>query len=132
MNARKFKKISAFALLLLVSLVCASGLREQETGDIVGTVTDTTGAVVPNATVTLTNTATNISQTTQSSGDGNYLFTLLQVGSYVVKVQAPGFKTATAPALALSSGDRARADIKLEGGEQTTTVEGQCTGARAL
>src|ERR1700719_947537 len=107
MNARKFRGIGVFALFLLASLICAAGLRAQETGDIVGTITDTTGAVVPNATVTLTNTGTNVSQTVQSGGDGNYLFTLLQVGSYVVKVQATGFKTATAPALSLSSGDRA-------------------------
>jgi Carboxypeptidase regulatory-like domain len=132
MNARKLKEIGAFVLLLLISLICVSGLRAQETGDIVGTVTDTTGAVIPNATVTLTNTATNISQTAQTAADGNYLFTLLQVGSYVVKVQATGFKTATAPPLALSSGDRARSDIKLEVGEQTTTVEVQAGAAPAL
>jgi len=132
MNARKFTGVGVFALFLLASMLFATGLRAQETGDIVGTITDTTGAVVPNATVTLTNTGTNVSQTVQSGGDGNYLFTFLQVGSYVVKVQATGFKTATAPALSLSSGDRARADIKLEVGEQTTTVEVQAAVAPAL
>ncbi len=132
MKLRFFERLSMFAVLICLSLLCAVGARAQETGDIVGTVTDSTGAVVPNATVTLTNTSTNVSQTAQTSGDGNYLFTLLQVGSYVVKVQATGFKTATAPALSLSSGDRARADIKLEVGEQTTTVEVQAAVAPAL
>jgi hypothetical protein len=132
MKVRFFERLSMFALLICMSLLCAVGARAQETGDIVGTVTDSTGAVVPNATVTLTNTATNVSQTAQSGGDGNYLFTFLQVGNYVVKVQAAGFKTATHPEFALSSGDRARADIKLEVGEQTTTVEVQATVAPAL
>src|ERR1700719_2604440 len=104
MKLRFFERLSVFALLICLSLLCAVGARAQETGDIVGTVTDATGAVGPNATVTLTNTVTNVSQTAQTSGDGNYLFTLLKVGSYVVKVQATGFKTATQPAMALSSG----------------------------
>src|SRR5579864_2981374 len=104
MKLRFFARLSMFAVLICMSLLCAVGARAQETGDIVGTVTDSTGAVVPNATVTLTNTGTNVSQTAQSGGDGNYAFTLLQVGNYIVKVSAAGFKTATAPALALSSG----------------------------
>ncbi len=132
MKPRVFERLGMFVALICLSLLCAVGARAQETGDIVGTVTDSTGAVVPNATVTLTNTGTNVSQTTQSGGDGNYLFTLLQVGSYTIKVSATGFKTASNAAIALSSGDRARVDVKLEVGEQTTTVEVQATIAPAL
>jgi hypothetical protein len=132
MKPRFFERLSLFAVLVCFALLCAVGARAQETGDIVGTVTDSTGAVVPNATVTLTNTLTNVTQTAQTAGDGNYLFTLLQVGTYLVKVSAAGFKTSTAPALPLSSGDRARVDVKLEVGEQTTTVEVQATVAPAL
>ena len=132
MKPRFFERLSLFAVLVCFALLCAVGARAQETGDIVGTVTDSTGAVVPNATVTLTNTLTNVTQTAQTAGDGNYLFTLLQVGTYVVKVQASGFKTATNPPIALSSGDRARVDVKLEVGEQTTTVEVQAAVAPAL
>ncbi len=65
MKLRFFERLSMFALLICMSLLCAVGARAQETGDIVGTVTDSTGAVVPNATVTLTNTGTNVSQTAQ-------------------------------------------------------------------
>jgi hypothetical protein len=132
MKPRFIERLGMFAMLVCLSLLCAVGARAQETGDIVGTVTDSTGAVVPNATVTLTNTGTNVSQTAQTAGDGNYLFTLLQVGNYVVKVQATGFKTASNAAIALSSGDRARVDVKLEIGSQTTTVEVQATVAPAL
>ena len=92
MKLRFFERLSMFALLICMSLLCAVGARAQETGDIVGTVTDATGAVVPNATVTLTNTGTNVSQTAQTGGDGNYLFTLLQVGNYVVKVAGDGIQ----------------------------------------
>jgi hypothetical protein len=132
MNQRYFERVSAITVLVCLSLLCAVGARAQETGDILGTVTDTSGGIVPGATVTLTNTATNISQTTQTAGDGNYAFTLLQVGSYSVKVEAKGFKTYSAPSIALSSGDRARVDAKMEVGEQSTTVEVQATTAPAL
>ena len=67
MKPRFFERLGMFVALICLSLLCAVGARAQETGDIVGTVTDSTGAVVPNATVTLTNTGTNVSQTTQVS-----------------------------------------------------------------
>jgi hypothetical protein len=132
MKPRFFEQLAMFTVLICLALFCVVGARAQETGDIVGTITDSTGGVVPNATVTLTNTGTNVSQTAQTAGDGNYAFTLLQVGSYVVKVQAGGFKTSNALPIALSSGDRARVDIKLEVGEQTTTVEVRASSAPAL
>jgi len=81
-------RLSLVAVLVSVSLLCAVDARAQDTADVVGTVTDSSGAIVPGATVTLTNAGTNVSQTAQSAGDGNYLFTLLQVGSYAIKVQA--------------------------------------------
>jgi hypothetical protein len=98
----------------------------------VGTVTDASGAIVPGATVTLTNTGTNVSQTTQTTSGGDYVFDLLQVGTYLVKVEAKGFKTFAAPNINLSSGDRARVDAKMEVGDVTQTVEVSGTAAPAL
>jgi hypothetical protein len=121
------------AVLMCALIVCVFPVRaQQNTADIIGTVTDTSGAVVPNAAVTLTNTGTNISQTTQSNGTGDYTFTLVQVGSYVVKVQATGFKTYVAPNISVSSGDRARVDAKMEVGALAQTVEVQATSTPAL
>ena len=118
--------------LVCFALLFGSPIRAQETADVVGTVTDVSGGVLPGVTVTLTNTGTGISQTTQTAADGDYVFTLLQVGSYSVKVEAKGFKTFVAPSIALSAADRARVDAKMEVGEQSTTVEVQAAIAPAL
>ena len=90
---RLLERVCLVAALVCLSLICAVGARAQNTADVVGTVTDASGGVLPGATVTLTNTETNISQSTQTSSGGEYVFTLLQVGSYTVKVEAKGFKT---------------------------------------
>jgi Carboxypeptidase regulatory-like domain len=62
--------------------MCVTNAGAQNTtADIIGTVTDTSGAVIPGVTVTLSNTATNVSQTVQTSGSGDYIFTLLIPGN---------------------------------------------------
>ena len=61
-------------------------------GTILGTVTDNSGAVVPNATVDVTNTATNVNNHVQTSASGDYTVAYLQPGTYRVTVQASGFQ----------------------------------------
>ena len=65
------------------------------TADILGTVTDQTGAVVPNASITLVNVNTKETRTAVSGSSGDYQFTLLPVGTYMVTTKAQGFKTST-------------------------------------
>ncbi|MEO8051391.1 MAG: carboxypeptidase-like regulatory domain-containing protein, partial [Acidobacteriota bacterium] len=84
---------------------------QVNTADILGTVTDAGGAVIPNVKVTATNTATNITKTTTSGAAGNYVFNLMPSGTYVVTAEAPSFKRATVN-LDVVSGDRARADMR--------------------
>ena len=87
------KALSLLALALMVaggSLLCAQTGGE---GTIIGTVTDSTGAVVANAIVTATNTATNISTVRTTSGAGLYTIAPLPPGTYSVTVTAQGFKT---------------------------------------
>lgn len=129
---RVFERASFVAVLVCLSLLCAAELRAQGTADVLGTVTDASGGVLPGATVTLTNTGTNISQTTQTTGGGEYIFNLVQVGTYTVKVEEKGFKTYTQASLTLASGDRARVDAKLEVGDVTQTVEVQASAAPGL
>jgi hypothetical protein len=129
---RVFERASFVAVLVCLTLLCAAGLRAQGTADVLGTVTDSSGGVLPGATVTLTNTGTNISQTAQTSGGGEYIFNLVQVGTYTVKVEEKGFKIYTQANLTLASGDRARVDAKLEVGDVTQTVEVQASAAPAL
>src|SRR5579875_2591713 len=79
-------------LLLFAILFCASrGASAQFSASVEGLVQDPSGAAVPKATVTLTNSATNVTQTTQASGSGVYRFDSLAPGSYVVTGTAPGF-----------------------------------------
>lgn len=110
-----------FASLLL--FVCVPVFAQQNTADVVGTVTDSTGGVLPGATVTITNVGTNISQTATTNGAGDYVFNLLQVGTYNIKVEAKSFKTFSAPNITLAAGDRARVDAAMQVGDVAQTVE---------
>jgi hypothetical protein len=130
---RSFCKWLSIAAAVAVCIFCyAQAASAQETAAIVGTVTDTSGAILPGATVTLTNTGTNVSQTTTSSASGDYVFTLLQVGTYAVKVEDKGFKTFVAPPITLAAGDRTRVDAKMEVGAVSETVEVSGSVAPAL
>jgi hypothetical protein len=79
---------SFFCLFLLSSLVLAQGTTSRVTG----TVTDSSGAAVAGASVTLTNEGTGVSLTTETSDSGSYTFDLLQIGTYQVTVEKTGFK----------------------------------------
>jgi hypothetical protein len=129
---RFFEKASFVAVAICLLLLSAAGVRAQGTADVLGTVTDSSGGVLPAATVTLTNTGTNIAQTTQTTAAGEFIFNLVQIGTYSVKVEEKGFKTFTEPNLTLAAGDRARVEAKLEVGDVTQTVEVQASAAAAL
>jgi hypothetical protein len=117
-----FKAAMVFAPLLVASSLAFGQLT---TADILGTVTDSTGAVIPNAQVILTNNGTQEKRTVTSNSSGDYSFTLLPVGHYSVTVKANGFKTFSTTDLAVEAGDRARADAHMDLGaeDQTVTVE---------
>src|SRR5258708_3250376 len=121
MGCRSAGKFFAwFAVLLLA----ATGLRAQSiiTGAVSGTVTDPAGAILPNATVTLTNTATADIQNGKTNTSGVYLFPLLKPGEYTVTVQESGFRVAVAK-VSVTLGQTATADLKLELGDTTQSVE---------
>ena len=98
-------------------------------GDLVGTVTDPSGAVVSNATVTLKSNATGETRTTTSSSSGLYRFSLLSPGSYTVSVTAQGFTTASS-VFSVNVGQSTVANMKMAVGASSTTVE--VTGAPPL
>ena len=81
----------------------------QGTADIVGRVTDTSGAVLPAVTVTAENIATKNVRTTVTSDTGDYVFTLLPIGIYTVKIELQGFQPVNSR-VELATGDRARVD----------------------
>src|SRR5690348_3676730 len=88
-------KIQSACLFALVSYFAALAYGQGgANGTIVGTVTDNSGAVVANATVDVTNTATNVSNRTQTTSSGDFTVPFLLPGTYRVTVQAPGFQKA--------------------------------------
>ena len=96
---------------------------QTTTGSIVGTVTDRTGAVVPVAAVSVTNTDTGISTKTLTDSSGNYVVTPLPVGHYSVTVEAKGFKKSVNGGITLNLQDRIGVNVVLELGQVTETVE---------
>ena len=107
-----------------VLLLALTTVRAQSivTGAVSGTITDPSGAVVPNATVTLTNTATGDVQTATTSTNGAYLFPLLKPGDYSIKVTAAGFNAAVTKVRAVL-GQTATVDVRLDIGDTATSVE---------
>src|SRR5437660_10507056 len=78
---------------IVIGLLTAFAYAQEITGSIVGTVTDATGAGVPNATVTVTNTDRNaVMRTANTDAGGNYSAPLLPIGHYSVTASGPGFK----------------------------------------
>ncbi len=114
----------AVVILVLGAAVCHAQLS---TADIVGTVTDATGAVIPGANVVLTDLGTKEQRASTTSTGGDFNFSLLPVGTYSITVSKPGFKNASLANLAVEAGDRARADVQLQAGSvaETVTVEAQ-------
>lgn len=100
-------------------------VAQNTTADVIGTVTDSSGAAVPNATVELTSVDTHETRTVKSGGGGEFTFTLLKPSRYSLTVTAPGFKSFQISSFGLAAGDRAREDAHLEigGTSETVTVE---------
>ena len=89
------RQIRYFALAALVPLSSAVAFAQIDTGQINGTVTDQSGAVVSNAQVTERNVGTNATRTIPSAGNGTYVFTGLPAAMYEITVTAPGFESYT-------------------------------------
>ena len=111
--------IAATILLLSSSLV----LAQVDTGSILGTVTDASGAVIGGATVTLTNEGTSASLSTTVGSDGGYKFTPVRIGSYRVTATSQGFQTTEQRNIAVNVGASVVVNFTLKPGQVTETVE---------
>ena len=78
---------------VLAAFLCPALIHAQATGTINGTVYDSTGALIPGAAVTVTNTGTNQTRSAITDDSGNYVVPLLPVGSYTVRVEKGGFSS---------------------------------------
>jgi len=111
-------------LITLVSATLALSVSAQTiTGAFTGTLSDQSGAVVPNAKVTATNAGTNVTYSAQSNDSGVYSLLFLPIGSYNLAAEVKGFKKSTAGPFSLQVSQVARIDFKLEVGETSQSVE---------
>ncbi|MDE3199320.1 MAG: TonB-dependent receptor [Acidobacteriota bacterium] len=119
------RKISLVAILMLVVGLTASIFsygQATASGAVVGTVTDSSGAVVSGATVTITNDAIGLKRTTVTNSIGSYRFDLLSAGKYKVTIAGAGFST-VAQSVELLVGQTATANASLKPGAASQTIE---------
>ncbi len=115
-------RLAAALVVILAFLVTTGWSQSIVSGDVTGTVTDPSGAVIPGATVTLKSTDTGVSQTTTTNDSGTYRFALQKPGRYTVSVSQSGFAAAS-KATEVAVGQVTHADVKLSVTETSTTVE---------
>ncbi|HYM13316.1 MAG TPA: carboxypeptidase regulatory-like domain-containing protein [Bryobacterales bacterium] len=126
-------RVYNFVLLSVAAvLLCAARPAFGQAGasaGIYGSVTDSQGAVIPGAKVTLLQVATNQARTATANEAGEFLFPLLAVGEYQISVEQPGFKKYEQTGLRLQVNDNVKVDVRLEVGEVSTQVVVESTAA---
>jgi hypothetical protein len=126
---REWLRLLIFGTLLIAAFVGASSClwaQSATTGALRGTVVDPTGAVVPGATVTLTNITTGQTQITMTGANGLYGFSLLSPGTYQVDFSAQGFKISRAMSVVVNVSEAPELDAQLEAGAPEERVTCQC------
>src|SRR6516162_1351508 len=116
-------KGTRFGLLVVVLLAAAFASAQTFRGSILGTVTDTSGAVVAGANVKVHNTATALERTTNTSAEGNYAITELPIGTYTLTISQTGFDTSVTNNVVVDVATERRVDIALKPGQISNTVE---------
>lgn len=121
---RRYSRLLAVPLVLAVFTMAVPVVMGQSvvTGDITGTVTDPSGAVVPDASVTLKSATTGATQTTTTNASGGYRFSLLKPGDYTLTVAQKNFKSLI-QSVTISVGQITTANLSLQVGSTTETVE---------
>src|ERR1035441_1829908 len=116
----------AWAAVLALGLFLLSGSLQSRaqlnTATMFGTVADSTGAAIPNATLAFTQTQTNFTRQTATNGEGQYRAEFLPVGPYTVKVDSPGFKQLVHTGIELTATQEAALSFTLQPGSETTEV----------
>ncbi|MGH9433691.1 MAG: carboxypeptidase regulatory-like domain-containing protein, partial [Terriglobia bacterium] len=113
--------------LLLMGIGVTGAYSQVDTGAIQGTIKDQSGAVIPGATVTLTNEGTGLKLTTTSGGSGDYTFTPIRIGTYTVSAEYKGFQRVDQKHVTVQVQQQVVVNITLPPGQVTQTVE--VTGA---
>jgi hypothetical protein len=119
--------LRTLAVAGVLAAAVSPAFAQNTTADVVGTATDVSGAVVPGATVVLTDVNTHDKRTVTAGSSGEYTFTLLKPGTYSLNVTASGFKTFQIANFSLAAGDRAREDAHLAVGSEGETINVEAT-----
>jgi len=119
----RFRSYKALILGACLAMIPASGFGQAVYGSLYGSVTDNTGAAIPNATVTVTNTNKGTSDNVLSNGAGEYRAEHLIPDVYSVKVTVSGFKTSETKGITVYADQSLKVDAKLEVGGSTESVE---------
>jgi hypothetical protein len=118
-----YRKLALLGVVLSHVWLCAPPANAQATSSsILGTVTDATGAAVPNVTVTATQLDTNFTRSVQTGETGQYVIPLLPLGNYQVEISAAGFKRFVRSGIVLDLSRNARVDASLEVGDAATAI----------
>jgi Carboxypeptidase regulatory-like domain len=116
------------ALLLLLPMMQPSARAQVDTGSIVGTVTDTTGAIIPQAKITIKDESTGRTQILQSGQDGSYSISPLKIGEYTMTVEKAGFQTLVQQHIEVTVQGHLEIDPKLQVGQVTQEVQVSSAG----
>jgi hypothetical protein len=132
MCGERTKTIVLMSFVFLFSLACRLGFSQAITGDILGTIQDASGAIVPSAKVTLTEVNKGLKLEATSDDSGNYLFAQLRPGHYSVQASKEGFETTTVSDIELLVGQRPRVDLTLRVGAVSQKIEVTAGGVQQL
>lgn len=120
---RFFPFASRVAMAAVLILAFSSlGYAQSTFGTVLGTLTDASGGAVPKAKVELINAGTNTVRTTESSANGNYQFSNIDIGTYRIRITASGFQTTEFQAFDLTARETRRVDASVQVATQSTTV----------
>jgi hypothetical protein len=109
--------------LIIATILCAGLWAQTERGNITGSITDSSGARIPAATIVITNVATNQSSTVTSTDAGDYNLPGLSPGTYRIEFSATGFKKSVRDGVVVTAASTIRADARMEVGQVSETVE---------
>ena len=115
------------ALMVVSAFPALTVSAQTVSGTILGTVTDSSGSVIPNAKVTIVNEGTGLTRNVQADSNGEFTAPSLPTGHYTVIAELTGFKTLTLSNIELGVDQRARIDLKLEVGAMTESVSVEAT-----
>ena len=130
MSNFKHRRLEILLVVISVLAFCATAVGQTITGSISGTVTDSTGGIIPGATVSITGDKTGSARNGTTNGEGRFSFAALQPGTYSIRVEHQGFQTLERKSVVLSANDSlALGELNLQPGQVSETVSVISEGA---